>query len=75
MPKNHQGRPATYSYPVGLLPAPAPIADTPSEAPESSTTPTPPAASATRAKWAAYATAIGVDPTGLSVAKIKKAVA
>ena len=71
MPKNHQGRPATYSYPVGLLPAPATQAGPRSE----EDAPSPPAASASRQKWVDYATAIGVDVAGLTKAQIRKLVA
>ncbi len=75
MPKAHRDRPATYSYPVGLLPAPATPADEPPEAPESPTTPTPPAATARLAICQKYATAVGVDVAGLTKAQIRKAVA
>ena len=74
MPKNHQGRPATYSYPIGLLPAPATPADEPPGEPAPQNLP-PPASSASRAKWVAYADAIGVDVAGLTKAQIRKVVA
>ncbi len=71
MPKNHQGRPPTYSYPVGLLPAPAPKADERS----GEVAPSPPAASASRQKWVDYANAIGENVDGLTKAQIRKLVA
>ncbi len=78
MPKVHQGRPATNaaaSYPVGLLPAPAPKADEPSEETAPQDLP-PPAASASRAVWVEYAKALGIVVTaGTTKAQIRKAVA
>ncbi len=75
MPKIHRDRAPTYSYPVGLLPpAPAPSADEPPEATAPHDLP-PPAASATKTSWAIYARKVGVDPTGLTKAQIRKAVA
>ena len=73
MPKNHVGRPATYSYPVGLLPAPATPADTPPEETAPQDLP-PPAASASRQKWVDYANAIGEDVAGLTKPQIRKLV-
>ena len=63
MPKNHQGRPATYSYPIGYLPT--------SAAEPSEETAPPPAAKAAIADWRAYAESVGVDPAGLSKAQIR----
>ncbi len=71
MPKAHKNRPATYSYPVGLLPAPATQAD---ERP-GEVAPSPPAASASRQKWVDYANAIGENVDGLTKPQIRKLVA
>ena len=71
MPKAHKNRPATYSYPVGLLPAPA----TPAEERPEGLRPPPPAASAPKPDWIAYAAAVGVDVKGFTKQQIRKAVA
>ncbi len=70
MPKTHRDRPPTYSYPIGIVPPAEPA--TVEQGPEVS--PEPPAASARRTSWAVYARKVGVDPTGLTIAQIKKAV-
>ncbi len=70
MPKTHRGRPPTY--PIGIVPDISPAEPTAEQGPEAQ--PEPPAASATRVKWVDYATAVGVDPTGLTIAQIKKKV-
>jgi len=72
MPKIHQGRPATYSYPVGLLPAPA----VPAEQRSEEDAPPPPAASANRTAWVKYAAAARPDLVveGLTKAQIRKKV-
>ena len=70
MPKIHQGRPATYSYPVGVLPDPPPLAA--EQGPEG---PSPPAASAHIAIWRAHAAALDIDTKGLTKAQIRKLVA
>ncbi len=67
MPKTHRLRPATY--PIGILPPAEPAAE---QGPEVS--PEPPAASAPKSKWVDYAAAVGVDPGGLTIVQIKKAV-
>ncbi len=72
MPKIHRDRPATYSYPVGVLPDP-PAEPAAEQGPEEDA-PSPPAASASRSKWVEYAAELGVDVAGLTKAQIRKKV-